>query len=220
MHDDDVRIVAVERGLTALRRLTTDTVDAVVLRLDLPDLHGIDVCRRVRTLRETAGVLALETTGRAADRARALDAGADDCLSEPCDVGEFAARIRVLTRRVRQAPMADTAPILSYAGVEVDLWRRQAVRAGRPLELTATEFDLLAQLVRQPERVLTHDDLLMAVWAYPAATTTNTLRVYMGYLRRKLEADGQPRLLQTVRGVGYVMRSSQQAPRAMLELEQ
>jgi DNA-binding response OmpR family regulator len=207
---DDHRVLVAGDGPAALRTLATDAVDAVVLRLDLPAaLGGLDVCRRLRRLGgATPGVLALEPSGRVADRVRALDAGADDCLSEPCDVAELAARLRALTRRARlDRTAAERRRVVRYAGVEVDLPARTATHAGRPLDLTPTELDLLAHLVTRPGKVLSHTDLLLAVWGYPADATTNTLRVYMGYLRRKLEAGGEPRLLHTVRGAGYVMRT-------------
>jgi two-component system response regulator MprA len=207
IRSDHHEVLTATDGFTALRTLAERDVDAIVLALDLPALDGLDVCRRLRRMGHRAPVLALDATGHPARRVRALDAGADDCLSDPFAVEELAARVRAMTRRTR-LDVPRRPPVVRYGDLRVDRDRRQAFRGGRELALTRTEFALLDQLAGHAGRVLSRADLMLRVWGFPAGADSNSLAVYVGYLRRKLEAGGEPRLLHTVRGVGYVVRQA------------
>jgi two-component system, OmpR family, response regulator MprA len=202
---EGLRVSVARDGYTALELVGRDAPDLVVLDLMLPGLSGIEVCEKLRS--EPAGrepVLVLMLTARDAtvDRVRGLDAGADDYLVKPFAYEELLARVRALLRRRRAA----TAQRRSFADLALDPLARQAHRGERELELTALEFDLLAYFLAHPRQVLTRIQLLEAVWRMPPATASNVVDVYVGYLRAKLEAGGEPRLLHTVRGVGYVLR--------------
>jgi two-component system, OmpR family, response regulator MprA len=202
---EGLRVSVARDGYTALELVGRDAPDLVVLDLMLPGLSGIEVCEKLRS--GPAGpepVLVLMLTARdaTADRVRGLDAGADDYLVKPFAYEELLARVRALLRRRRAA----TAQRRSFADLALDPLARQAHRGERELELTALEFDLLAYFLAHPRQVLTRIQLLEAVWRLPPATASNVVDVYVGYLRAKLEAGGEPRLLHTVRGVGYVLR--------------
>jgi two-component system response regulator MprA len=207
IRSDHHEVLTATDGFMALRTLAERDVDAIVLALDLPALDGLDVCRRLRRMGHRAPVLALDATGHPARRVRALDAGADDCLSDPFAVAELAARVRAMTRRAR-LDVPRQPPVVRYGDLRVDRGRRQAFRGNRELALTRTEFALLDQLAGHAGRVLSRADLMLRVWSFPAGADSNSLAVYVGYLRRKLEAGGEPRLLHTVRGVGYVVRQA------------
>ena len=185
-------------GLEALRRAKVRTPDLVVLDVMLPGADGVTVCRK---LRETAQfpILMLTALSGTEERVRGLDSGADDYLVKPFAYEELLARVRALLRRTRPADR------LRFADVVLEPAARMAWRGSRQLSLTATEFDLLAFLLRHPRQVLTREQLLDAVWA-DAPETDNVVAVYVGYVRQKLEEAGEPRLVHTVRGAGYTMR--------------
>src|SRR5687767_6575286 len=171
----------------------------------LPGLDGLEVARR---LRAGGGVPILMLTARDAvgDRVEGLDAGADDYLTKPFALEELLARLRALLRRV--VPDGDANEVLTFSDLTMDVASRDVSRGGRPIELTRTEFTLLEMFLRRPRRVLDRSFILEEVWGYDFPTSANSLEVYVGYLRRKTEADGEPRLIQTVRGVGYVLKES------------
>jgi two-component system response regulator MprA len=174
---------------------------AVVLDLGLPGLDGLDVCRRLRADGDRVPVLMLTARDAVEDRIDGLDAGADDYLVKPFDVGELAARLRALLRRTG----ADDAA-LTFHELRLDPTRHAVTVADRVAELTRTEYQLLELLMRHPRQVLTHDVIYAHVWGYDFGPASNALRVYVGYLRRKLEQVGARPLIATVHGVGYALR--------------
>jgi two-component system, OmpR family, response regulator MprA len=193
-------------GAAALRALEAEEEepDAVVLDVLMPHVDGVTVCRRLRERGSRVPVLMLTARETVGDRVAGLDAGADDYLVKPFALEELLARIRALLRR--SAPAADD--VLRFADVELDLGTREVRRGHRPIELTRTEFHLLELLLRNPRQVLTRSLILERVWGYDFGPTSNSLDVYIGYLRRKTEAGGEPRLIHTIRGVGYALREA------------
>jgi two-component system, OmpR family, response regulator MprA len=190
-------------GPAGLAAAIRDAPDLVVLDVNLPGLDGFGVCRALRASGGTALVLMLTARDATSDRVDGLDAGADDYLVKPFAPEELLARVRALLRR---APAPSDGGLLRFADLVVSPSAREVRRGARPVELTALEFDLLAYLVRHPRQVFRRSQLMAAVWGgEPVAS--NVVDVYVGYLRAKLEAGGEPRLVQTVRGVGYVLRS-------------
>ena len=186
-------------GREALDALAQAPPDAVVLDVLMPEPDGLEVCRRLRASGDRTPVLMLTARDAVPDRVRGLDAGADDYLVKPFALEELSARLRALLRR-STGPVVET---LRYADLELDSAGHTAARGGRGIELTRTEFLLLELLMRHPRQVLTRGQILERVWGYDFGHTSNSLEVYIGYLRRKL---GEPRLVHTVRGVGYVLR--------------
>lgn len=204
---EGLRVSVARDGHRALELARREPPDLVVLDVMLPGWSGIEVCQKMRAEQigsPAAPVLVLMLTARDAtpDRVRGLDAGADDYLVKPFDYDELLARVRALLRRRPPGPQQR----LTFADLVLDPPARQAHRGERELELTALEFDLLAYFLAHPRQVLTRAQLLEAVWRMPPATASNVVDVYVGYLRTKLESGGEPRLLHTVRGVGYVLR--------------
>jgi two-component system response regulator MprA len=197
------RVTTAADGLMALKRLAQVEFDAVVLDVLMPKLDGFEVCRRLRAAGNRTPVLFLTARDSEQDTIRGLDLGADDYLVKPFGLGELLARVRALIRRTR--PVGEDGP-LWFVGLSVDPQTREASRGGRRLELTRTELALLELFVRNPRQVLTREVIMERVWNYDFGPTSNPLEVYVGYLRRKLEAGGEPRLIHTVRGVGYVLR--------------
>jgi two-component system response regulator MprA len=191
-----------EDGGDALRRLAAARYDAVVLDVAMPRLDGLAVCRRMRERRDRTPVLMLTARDAVDDRVAGLDAGADDYLVKPFALDELNARVRALLRRASGDPGGER---LSYLDLELDLATLRARRGGRPLELTRTEQRLLELLLRNPEQVLPRDMIYERVWGHDISATSNSLDVYVGYLRRKTEEDGQRRLIHTVRGVGFML---------------
>jgi two-component system response regulator MprA len=191
-------------GTSALRSLALSPPDAMVLDLGLPDVDGLQVCRRIRSAGDDTPVLILTARDAVDDRVNGLDAGADDYLVKPFALAELLARLRALLRR---RPGGD-AETLRFGDLSLDLSTREAVRGQRSFSLTRIEFDLLELFLRHPRQVLTRDVILDRVWGYTFDSGTNSLAVYIGYLRRKTEAGGEARCLHTVRGVGYVLRES------------
>ncbi len=192
-------------GLAALERLAASTFDAVVLDVMMPNLGGLDVCRRMRATGDRTPVLMLTARHEVGDRIAGLDAGADDYLVKPFDVGELFARVRALLRR--NAPPDDGAVVVG--SLRIDPAARRVTRSGEELTLTKTEYELLLLLAEHAGQVLTRDTILERVWGYDFETTSNSLDVYIGYLRRKTEEGGRPRMIHTVRGVGHVLRSDE-----------
>ncbi|MGD1012700.1 MAG: response regulator transcription factor [Acidimicrobiales bacterium] len=190
-------------GTAAIHSLTTRAPDVVVLDVSMPDIDGLEVCRRLRNAGDRTPVLMLTARESVDDRVAGLDAGADDYLVKPFALEELLARLRALLRR---SGPAEANEVLCYADLSLDLGSRQVRRSGRAIELTRTEFLLLELFLRHPGRVLTRDVISVNVWDYDFGPASNSLDVYIGYLRRKTESEGESRLIQTVRGVGYVLR--------------
>jgi two-component system response regulator MprA len=188
-------------GASTLDAFATARPDAAVVDVMMPRPDGLEVCRRLRADGNATPILLLTARRDVSDRVAGLDAGADDYLSKPFAIDELLARLRALLRRY-----PSPAETLSYGGIELDTKAHKARRGGRELEVTRTEYLLLELFLRSPERVLSRSEILTAVWGYDFGPTSNSLEVYVGYLRRKLEAEGEARLVQTVRGVGYVLR--------------
>ena len=179
--------------------------DVVVMDVMMPRLDGIEATKALRKAGNDVPVLVLTARDAVGDRVEGLDAGADDYLTKPFALQELLARLRALLRRVVPAE-GDEHELLSFADLSMDLATREVLRAGRSMELTRTEFTLLELFLRRPRRVLERSFILEEVWGYDFPTTANSLEVYVGYLRRKTEAEGESRLIHTVRGVGYVLR--------------
>jgi two-component system, OmpR family, response regulator MprA len=188
-------------GATALDRLAAAPPDAVVLDVGMPRVDGLEVCRRMRHAGDRTPVLMLTARDAIDDRVEGLDAGADDYLVKPFALRELRARLRALLRRVDHA-----AQTLCYADLTLDPGAHEVHRGARRVDLSRTEFTLLELFMRHPRQVLTRTQIFESVWGYDLGATSNALGVYIGYLRRKTEQAGEPRLLHTVRGVGYVLR--------------
>ncbi len=195
-------------GQEALDLVRDSRPDLLLLDVNMPILDGLETCRRLRAAGDDLPVLMLTARVEVGDRVLGLDVGADDYLAKPFALEELLARIRALLRRSR--PLSDDATdhVLRFTDLELDLHARAARRGGRDVQLTRTEFELLAVLMQHPRRVLSRELILDEVWGYDFPTSANSLEVYVGYLRRKTEAGGEPRLIHTVRGVGYVLREA------------
>jgi two-component system response regulator MprA len=192
-------------GREAIHTLATDSPDAVILDVLMPGLDGLEVCRRLRATGDRTPVLMLTARSEVSERVAGLEAGADDYLAKPFAREELIARLRALLRRTGWEGDEQT---LRFEDLELDPLAHEARRDDRLLELTRTEFLLLELLMRHPRQVLTRSTIFDRVWGYDFGPASNSLEVYVGYLRRKTEASGEPRLLHTVRGVGYVLRSA------------
>ncbi len=188
-------------GAEALDVMAASPPDALIVDVLMPRVDGLELCRRLREAGDRTPILILTARHLVSDRVAGLDAGADDYLVKPFALEELLARVRALLRRA-------TGPldVLKFADVSLDRGSRVVTRGGRAIETTRTEFALLELFMRNPRQVLTRDLIFERVWGYEIGANSNSLEVYVGYLRRKLEADGEPRLIHTVRGVGYVLR--------------
>jgi two-component system response regulator MprA len=195
----DVELAA--DGHEALEHLAAAAPDAVVLDVAMPGIDGLEVCRRLRAAGDRTPVLMLTARDAVDDRVEGLDAGADDYLVKPFALRELQARLRALLRRSERG-----VEPLRYADLVLDPGGHEVWRGTRRVPLSRTEFSLLELLMRHPRQVLTRSQIFEAVWGYDLGATSNALGVYIGYLRRKTEEGGEPRLVQTVRGVGYVLR--------------
>ncbi|WP_308222543.1 response regulator transcription factor [Frankia sp. AgB32] len=200
-------------GLDALYAVGRDQPDIVILDVMMPRVDGLEACRQLRARGDDVPVLMLTARDGLTDRVSGLDVGADDYLVKPFALEELFARLRALARRAALAarvasatPGEPAGTALSYAGVTLDQASRQVVRGERELTLTKTEFELLELFLGHPRQVLSRSTIMERVWGYDFGPTSNSLEVFVSYLRRKLEAGGEPRLLHTVRGVGYVLR--------------
>ncbi|MET8825728.1 response regulator transcription factor [Streptomyces sp. NPDC004610] len=199
--------VAVD-GADALEKAAAYRPDLVVLDIQMPRMDGLTAARRIRGAGDTIPILMLTARDTVGDRVTGLDAGADDYLVKPFELDELFARIRALLRRSSYAT-AGGAPedeALTFGDLRMDLATREVTRGGRQVELTRTEFTLLEMFMAHPRQVLTREQILKAVWGFDFEPSSNSLDVYVMYLRRKTEAGGEPRLVHTVRGVGYVLR--------------
>jgi two-component system response regulator MprA len=197
------RIITAADGHQALAQMETERPDAVVLDWLMPGMDGIEVTTRLRAAGDETPILMLTARDAIEDRVEGLDSGADDYLVKPFAPAELVARIHALLRRT--AASTEEKP-LSFAGLYLDPGTRETRRGDRAFALTPTEFDLLHYLMLHPRQVLLRDRILEQVWGYDFGGDDNVLEVYIGYLRKKTEAGGEPRLIQTVRGVGYVLR--------------
>jgi two-component system, OmpR family, response regulator MprA len=194
-------------GMDALDKTTSSRPDALVLDVMMPKLDGLEVCRRLRSTGDDLPILVLTARDSVSERVAGLDAGADDYLPKPFALEELLARLRALLRRAVPEVGIDSEA-MQFADLCLDPITREVTRGERSISLTRTEFSLLEMLLANPRRVLTRSRILEEVWGYDFPTSGNALEVYVGYLRRKTEADGEPRLIHTVRGVGYVLRET------------
>jgi two-component system response regulator MprA len=194
-------------GADALANLSTIAPDLLIADVMMPRLDGLEMTRALRSAGNDVPILVLTARDAVGDRVEGLDAGADDYLPKPFDLQELLARIRALLRRA--APnSSDGEEWLTFADLAMNVGGREVVRGGERIPLTRTEFTLLEMFLRRPRRVLDRQFILDEVWGYEFATSANSLEVYVGYLRRKTEVNGLPRLIQTVRGIGYVLKES------------
>ncbi len=197
-------VITARDGAETLSTVLTAKPDAIVLDVMMPHVDGLEACRRLRARGDATPVLMLTARHEISDRVEGLDAGADDYMVKPFALEELLARLRALLRR----SSGNLTKVLKVADLEMDTGSREVRRAGTPIELTKTEFDLLELLMSNAEIVLTRDTIYERIWGYDFETSSNSLDVYIGYLRRKTELDGAaPRLIHTVRGVGYVVRA-------------
>ena len=202
------RVELAEDGEQALRRLDLEpSPDAVILDVLMPGADGLEVCRRLRAGGNEVPVLMLTARAEIDSRVAGLDAGADDYLPKPFALAELLARLRALMRRLG-ADDGDSADALRFGDLELDPGTREVRRGGERIELTRTEFSLLELFLRNPRQVLTRSIIFERVWGYDFGPSSNSLDVYIGYLRRKTETGGANRLIHTVRGVGYALRES------------
>jgi two-component system response regulator MprA len=200
-------VVLAADGAEGLVAVGAQHPDVVVVDVMMPRLDGIETTRALRAAGNDVPILVLTARDAVGDRVEGLDAGADDYLTKPFALEELLARLRALLRRV--VPDGDGEnEVLTFSDLTMDVASRDVARGGRPIELTRTEFTLLEMFLRRPRRVLDRSFILEEVWGYDFPTSANSLEVYVGYLRRKTEAEGESRLIQTVRGVGYVLKES------------
>lgn len=194
-------------GAEALAAIAATGPDVVVMDVMMPRLDGLEATRALRAAGHDLPILVLTARDAVGDRVEGLDAGADDYLTKPFALQELLARLRALLRRVVPREEFEDE-VLSFSDLSMDIATREVRRGGRVIELTRTEFTLLEMFLRRPRRVLERSFILEEVWGYDFPTTANSLEVYVGYLRRKTEAEGETRLIHTVRGVGYVLKES------------
>lgn len=196
-----------EDGLEALAKLSSLRPDAVIMDVMMPRLDGLEATRMLRQTGNDVPILILTARDAVGDRVDGLDAGADDYMVKPFSLDELLARLRALTRRAR-SESETPSQVLVFEDLTLDSNTREVVRRGRRISLTRTEFALLQTFMEHPRKVLERGWLLNEVWGFDFPTTANSLEVYIGYLRRKTEQEGEPRLIHTVRGIGYVLRES------------
>jgi two-component system, OmpR family, response regulator MprA len=202
---DGYTVSSVSNGAKALDAIPELTPDVLVLDVMMPVLGGLEVCRRLRARGDRTPILVLTARDQVGDRVAGLDAGADDYLAKPFALEELRARLRALLRRA--APVEQDATRLEYEDLALDLESRQAFRGTRAIELTRTEFALLELMLLNAGKVLPREVIMDRVWGYELEPASNSLEVFIGYLRRKTEAEGEPRLIHTARGVGYQLRA-------------
>jgi two-component system response regulator MprA len=195
-------------GVEALEAISSDRPDALVLDVMMPRLDGLEVCRHLRSTGDDLPILVLTARDSVSERVAGLDAGADDYLPKPFALEELLARMRALLRRRTLPDENEDSRALTFSDLSLDPVTREVSRGERSISLTRTEFSLLEMLIANPRRVLTRSRILEEVWGFDFPTSGNALEVYVGYLRRKTEAEGELRLIHTVRGVGYVLRET------------
>ncbi len=200
-------VITAEDGLEALAKLSSVRPDAVVMDVMMPRLDGLETTRALRSSGNDVPILILTARDAVNDRVDGLDAGADDYMVKPFSLEELLARLRALTRRSRPEHEA-SSELLTFDDLTLDTSTREVTRRGRRISLTRTEFALLQTFMEHPRHVLERSWLLNEVWGFDFPTTANSLEVYIGYLRRKTEQEGEPRLIHTVRGIGYVLRET------------
>ena len=198
---DGYQVSVAADGAKAMDELGRDRPEAIVLDVLMPEPNGLEICRRLRRRGDQTPILMLTARDLVEDRVAGLDAGADDYLVKPFALDELRARVRALLRR-----SGITQEVLRFADIEMDTTTCRVSRGERPIELTRTEYSLLELFLRNPERVMSRVLIFESVWGYDFGPASNALWVYISYLRGKLEAGGEPRLIQTVRGLGYVLR--------------
>ena len=198
-------VAAASDGAEAMAALRSSRPDLLLLDLLLPDADGVELCGRLRDEGDIVPILMLTARDTVSDRVAGLEAGADDYLVKPFSTAELVARVRALLRRARDRPAPTTRRV---GDLELDATTHEVRRGGRTLRLTRREFDLLALFLDHPGTVLARERLLTEAWGYHSPVETNAIDVYVGYLRRKLEEGGEPRVIHTVRGVGYVLREA------------
>ena len=203
--ENGVQVVTVATYAEGKAKATLGSFDVILLDVMLPGGSGFDLCQELRAAQVATPILMLTARDTVDDRVTGLNVGADDYLTKPFALQELLARLRALLRRVVPSD-DDETEVLSFADLTMDLATREVTRGGRSMELTRTEFTLLEMFLRRPRRVLERSFILEEVWGYDFPTTANSLEVYVGYLRRKTEAEGEQRLLHTVRGIGYVLK--------------
>ncbi|WP_435770323.1 response regulator transcription factor [Nocardioides sp. SYSU DS0651] len=196
-------------GAEALAGIGAVAPDVVVMDVMMPKLDGLEATRALRAAGNDVPVLVLTARDAVGDRVEGLDAGADDYLAKPFALEELLARLRALLRRIAPTEEGADEEVLTFSDLTMNVTTREVTRGSRPIELTRTEFTLLEMFLRRPRRVLDRSFILEEVWGYDFPTTANSLEVYVGYLRRKTEAGGEPRLIHTVRGIGYVLRATE-----------
>ncbi|RVX42872.1 two-component system response regulator MprA [Nonomuraea polychroma] len=202
------KVVTANDGQAALDELARESYDAVLLDVMMPRLDGLTACRRLRGSGNHIPVLMLTARDAVGDRVSGLDAGADDYLVKPFELDELLARVRALLRRGALSTGPEEDGTLSYGDLRMDPATREVTRGARRLDLTRTEYLLMELFLAHPRQVLTRDQILSEVWGFDFEPTSNSLDVYVMYLRRKTEAGGEPRVIHTVRGVGYVLRNT------------
>ena len=203
---DDYRVTTASNGVKALEAVGQHRPDVMVLDVMMPYVGGLDVCRTLRARKDKLPILVLTASDEVGDRVAGLDAGADDYLTKPFALEELRARLRALLRRTA-TDGGDDAAVLEYEDIVLDPAAHTVHRGGRPIDLTRTEFALLELLLRNAGRPLPRETIMDRVWGWESEPTSNSLEVFVGYLRRKTEAADDPRLIHTVRGVGYVLRA-------------
>ncbi|MEY9876075.1 two-component system response regulator MprA [Streptacidiphilus sp. MAP12-33] len=205
-------VLTASDGLEALDAVAAEQPDLVLLDIMMPRMDGLTAVRRLRSRGDTVPVLMLTARDAVGDRVTGLDVGADDYLAKPFELDELLARVRALLRRSAIATSSGTAAdaheILTFEDLTMNTTTREVTRAGQPVELTRTEYMLLEMFMAHPRQVLTREQILKAVWGFDFEPSSNSLDVYVMYLRRKTEAGGMSRLVHTVRGVGYALRAS------------
>ncbi|WJY89318.1 response regulator transcription factor [Corynebacterium confusum] len=205
------QVILAGDGVEAVETVHRESPDLMILDLVMPNMDGLEVCRSLRSEGWERPILVLTARDGVADRVAGLDAGADDYLPKPFALEELLARVRSLARRAAADPIQVTPEKeakLAFEDLYLDADTREVWRGKRMISLTRTEFALLQLLLENPRKVLARDVILESVWGYDFPTSGNALEVYIGYLRKKTEAEGEPRLIHTVRGVGYVLREN------------
>jgi len=201
---DNYEVALAADGRQALDALADHPADAVILDVNMPGIDGLEVCRRIRAAGDRTPILMLTARDSIDDRVEGLDVGADDYLVKPFALRELQARVRALLRRTNED--GENGDTLRFADLSLDPIAHEVRRGERLVELSKTEFLLLELFLKHPKQVLTRSTIFENVWGYDFGATSNALGVYMGYLRRKTEEGGEPRLLHTVRGIGYVLK--------------